>query len=86
MEQNCCGNGEVYAVVLFNESGDVSLGALPDGDVVFHVIGTVLQQAGEGVGVFKIFAPAERVGRCPQRAGDIYAVTSVSTEWRLFTR
>src|SRR5918999_843084 len=86
MEENSCGDGEVYAVVLFNEGGDVLLGASPDGDVVFHVISTVLQQAGEGVGVFKIFVPAERVGRCSQRAGGIYAATSVSVERRLFTR
>ena len=86
MEENSGGNGEVYAVVLFNERGDVLLGASPDGDVVFHVIGTVLQQAGEGVGVFKIFAPAERVGCCSQRVGGIYAATSVSAERRLFTR
>jgi hypothetical protein len=85
MEENSCGSGEVYAVVLFNESGDVLLGASPDGDVVFHVIGTVLQQAGEGVGVFKIFAPAEHVGCCSQRVGSIYAATSVSAERRLFT-
>jgi hypothetical protein len=62
MEENSCSNGEVYAVVFFNQSGDVLLGGSPDGDVVFHVIGTVLQQAGEGVGVSKIFALAERVG------------------------
>lgn len=86
MEENCCGNGEVYAVVLFNESGDVSLGALPDDDVAFHVIGTVLQQAGEGVGVFEIFAPAERVGCCSQRVRGIHTATSVSAERRLFTR
>jgi hypothetical protein len=72
--------------VLFNESGDVLLSALPNGDVMFHVIGTVLQQAGEGAGVFKIVAFAERVGCCSQCVWGIYVAMSVSAERCLFSR
>ena len=72
--------------MLFNESGDVLLSALPKGNVVFHVTGTVLQQAGEGVGVFKIFALAERAGCCSQYVWGIYVAISVWAQRCLFSR
>ena len=64
--------------MLFNESGDVLPGASPDSDVVFHVLGTVVQQAGNGISVFDVVVTAERVGRGSQRVGRIYAAISVS--------
>jgi len=86
ISENSSGNGEVHAVVLYNERGSVLPGASPDGDVTFHVIGTVLQQASEGNRVFTVGAVAECVGCCSQRVGNVHASTSFSASRRLFAR
>ena len=62
IEQNGSGNVEVHAVVHFHQNGDVLPGASPDGDVTFHIIGTVLQQARQGRRVCKVRAVAESLG------------------------
>ncbi len=77
IREKTSGNGEVRAVVLHNQSGDVLPDASPDGDVAFHVIGTVVQQASEGSCMFKVGAVAECVGCCSERFGNVHAFTSL---------
>lgn len=86
IEKNSSGNGEVHTVVLFDQSRDVLPGALPDGDIAFHIIGTVLQQASQGRCVCTVGTVAERVGCCSQRVKNGHATTSVSASRRLFAR
>jgi hypothetical protein len=64
IEKNSLGNGEVRAIVLFHQNGDVLPSASPDGDVVFHIIGTISQQASQGWRMYKISPVAECVRRC----------------------
>jgi hypothetical protein len=78
IEKNGSGNNEVHTVVLFNQSGDVLSSASPDGDVTFHVIGTVVQQASQGRCVGQIGTVAQCVGRCSQRVGNVHAPPPLS--------
>jgi hypothetical protein len=45
IDENNSGNGQVHAIVLLHQSRDVVRAASPKGDVAFHIIGTVVQQA-----------------------------------------
>jgi hypothetical protein len=64
IEKNGLGNGEVRAIVFFRQNGDVLPSTSPEGNVAFHIIGTISQQASQDWRMYKISPIAKRVRRC----------------------